>query len=169
MPKLLDIFNNPYFQQYQQAAGVGLDALQGIGEVAGAIQGGMPSFSTDTPIQQSVGDRPVYNLGMVVSEAGGFNKKNYGRGVIGQGAGAGLKVGLNPTLLAATGGLSAPIGAAAGAVAGLFGRRRARNKAEEMQAIRTANIEAAQSDFNEASADYNQNYLARQQYEQLFR
>jgi uncharacterized protein HemX len=129
----------------------------------------MPQFSTETPQALFEGNRPVYNLGMVVSEASAFNKKDYGRGSVGRGAATGLKVGANPALLAATGGLSAPIGAAVGAVAGFFGGKRARKKAEERQNQRLANIGSAQQEFSESQQDYNEQYLARQQYEQQFR
>lgn len=113
----------------------------------------------------SVGGRPQYNLGSLVSQSANFNKKDYGRGLIGQGASTGLQIGSNPALMAATGGLSAPIGAAVGVIGGLIGRGAKRRKAEEMQEQRSNNIRSAQNQYNTQSQNYNQGYLARQQYE----
>jgi len=174
----MSIFDNSYYKQFQAVGGgglnglgyasVGVDALQSVGQFANAYQQSRPSFNTQAPNSVNFGGQPQYNLGGIVTEAGGFNKKDYGRGMVAQGAGAGLKLGTNPALLAATGGLSAPIGAAAGAIAGVFGQKKARNRAQEMQDERERNIAEAQRRYNEQSQNYTQGYLARQEYEQQF-
>jgi hypothetical protein len=176
-PRKTNIFANPYYQQFQNsngglnamgAASVGADALKGGLQFATALQQANPNFNVNAPTQMSIGGRPQYNLGNIIGEASGYRKKDYGKGLIGQGLGAGLQVGLNPALLAATGGLSAPIGAAVGALGGLIGRDYKRNKAEQMQQQRVANIQRAQQQYNQQQQNYNQGYLARQQYEDQF-
>lgn len=169
-----DIFANPYYAQFKGpnggmgAAGyasIGADVIGGGLQFASALEQSSPNFNVNTPGQMSVGGRPQYNLGSLVSQSANFNKKDYGRGLVGQGVGAGLKMGTNPLLLAATGGWSAPIGAVAGAIGGLIGRGAKRRKAEEMQEQRSNNIRSAQNQYNTQSQNYNQGYLARQQYE----
>lgn len=174
----MSIFDNPYYKQFQATGGglntlgyasAGLDVLQGVGQFANAYQQSRPNFSVNTPSQTSFGGKPQYNLGGVVTEAGGFDRKDYGRGMVAQGAAAGLKAGANPALLGLTGGLSAPIGAAAGAIAGVFGQKKSRNKAQEMQEERERNIAEAQRRYNQDSQNYTQGYLARQEYENKFK
>lgn len=173
----MSIFENPYYKQFQTTGGglnglgyasVGIDALQSVGQFTNAYQQSRPTFNTQAPNSVSFGGQPQYNLGGIVTDAGGFNKKDYGRGMVAQGAGAGLKLGANPALMGLTGGLSAPIGAAVGTVAGVIGQNRSRNKAQKMQDERARNIAEAQRRYNEQSQNYTQGYLARQEYEQQF-
>lgn len=162
MSKATDIFANPYYQQ------LATTTAQGGLQFATALEQATPRFNVNAPQQMSVGGRPQYTLGSIVTQASNFNRKDYGRGLVGQGAATGLQIGANPLLMGATGGLSAPIGAAVGAIGGLIGQGAKRNKAEQMQQERMANIQAAQTQFNTQQKDYTQGYLARRQYEDQF-
>lgn len=159
--KATDIFANPYYQQLAATT-------TSIGNFATALEQATPRFNVNAPSQMSVGGRPQYTLGSIVTQSANFNRKDYGRGLVGQGAATGLQIGANPVLMGLTGGLSAPIGAAVGAIGGLFVQNAKRDKAQQMQDERVANIQAAQNQFNTQQKDYTQGYLARRQYEDQF-
>lgn len=184
MARQVNIFNNPYYQQLAQSQGLvnenggltasgvgsaGMSLLQGAAQFGSALASSPVNINTAAPSQQFYGGRPVYNLGQSLSAASGFNKQDYGRGLAVQGGLTGLQIGMNPALFGVTGGLSAPIGAVVGAIGGGIATRVKRDKAERLQNQRVTNIRAAQQDYNRASQDYTQGYLARQRYEQQFR
>lgn len=156
-----NIYNNPYFQTFNALSQAGL-------QIATAAQQTAPAFNTNVPAAQSFGGRPSYNLGQSVVEAGTFNQKDAGRGLITKGAMAGLQAGMNPAVMAAA--PWAPVaGAAAGAITGAILQKSQRDKAEEMQNKRIANITSAQREYTKGMEGYSKQFLARQQYEDQFK
>lgn len=145
--------------------GVAGAAVQGALEMGTSIDNAIQEtkgIQTQAPGQTMIGDQPVYNLGAFQQYVGGLNKRDYGKGLVGKGAATGFSVGLstgNPFLAAG--------GAVVGAIAGLFGRRRARKKAEERINKARKSLWAAQEQFNESNIDYTENQAARRQYEDM--
>lgn len=149
-------------EQGQQIGGDLLQAGLQMGSSIGSAVQEAEGIQTQAPGQAMIGDQPVYNLGAFQNYVTSLNKKDYGRGLIGQGAAQGAAIGLktgNPLLAAG--------GAAIGGLVGLFGRRRARKKAEDKIEKARKSLWAAQEQFNESNIDFTQNQAARRQYEDM--
>lgn len=152
-------------QAQQGGFKIGGDLLQAglqMGSSIGSAVQEAKGIQTQAPGQTMIGDQPVYNLGAYQQYVNSLNKKDYGRGLIGQGAAQGAAIGLktgNPLIAAGA--------TVIGGLVGLFGRRRARKKAEERINKARKSLWAAQEQFNESNIDFTQNQAARRQYEDM--
>lgn len=163
-----DLFTNPYLK--------GADSPSALGATSGIVSAGLGLYGqtkgamdaanaigTEAPGLQTQGQfsTPTFNLGQQTVYTSNLRASDFGKGLVGGGALQGASAG------AAFGPKGAVIGAAVGALTGLFGRRAARNRAEQQINQAKSNLMAAQQNFNEQNEESNANRLAFEQYQQL--
>lgn len=157
--------NNPY-----KAANAVGGAVQ-LGSQIGEIAGRRANIGTPDLAQNDANGMPEYNFGKFASETQQLDPTGASAGDVLSAAGTGATTG------AAIGSVVPGIGTAVGAVAGgvvgavgsfvggLFG------KASQEEEQRKANglLRSSQNNYNQGQKNYNQNYLARQKYEDQLR
>jgi hypothetical protein len=158
-------FYNPALSAQQDkprgtnAMAIGGAALEMGANIAGAVNEAKDINTTSPEAIIDATGQPQYNLGQFSAEVGSINKKDYGKGLIGQGAMSGAKAGM-----AVGGPIGAGIGAVGGAIVGLVGRGIARRKAERQKRKAEQNLKTSQQEFNTANTTFQQQQLAKQAY-----
>lgn len=145
-------------------------ALQ-IGNNIGQAIGQADSINTQVPGSYAMDQygTPAYTLGQAQQQAAGFNRNDYGKGLVGSSAGTGAATGaaIGAPLGGVGGIIGGAIGGIIGGISGAFGQGAARNRAARRNRQLQSNISAAQDRYNKQNIIANQNYLSRQEYEDL--
>lgn len=148
--------------------GAGAAALGGIAEMGlsakamGDEAKGIPTLAPQMQLDNQ--GRPMYNLSQFANETSSIRPQGATGGEVLGGAAKGVGIGLNPALMAATGGLSAPIGALVGAGAAALGGKRRKRIMTDKKRKATESLSSRQQEFNQANIGHSQNQLAQEQY-----